>query len=187
MMQIPVGVSNRHVHLSQHHLDQLIGCDLTCYRQLRQPGQFAAEQKVDLVGPKGTLKNVRVLGPVRQHTQVEVSKTDAVRLGIEPPVRDSGKLENSPGIILAGPAGKVELECGVIIAHRHIHMPQDLARKHGLVDKQMVAVSCGGDRALTFSAVLVRVNADYALEFHVDIDEANAALLSTGDTVKLEL
>lgn len=185
-MKIPVGVSNRHIHLSRAHLEQLFGSELTCYRELKQPGQFAAEQKVDLSGPKGTINNVRVLGPLREHTQVELSRTDSVRLGINPPVRDSGHLENTPGITVTGPRGKIELDNGVIIAQRHIHVPQDLADKHGLKDREIVSVCCGGIRALSFGQVLVRVSKNYALEFHVDIDEANAALLTNDDSVSLE-
>ncbi len=185
-MQIPVGVSNRHIHLSKDHIIRLFGCDLIRYRDLKQPGQFAAEQKLHLVGPKGKISNIRVLGPDRPQSQLEISKTDAVALGIEPPVRDSGNIENSPGLTLVGPAGQVELEQGVIIAHRHIHMPQKLAEEQGFEDKTMVSVRTQGPRAVTFHQVLLRVSDKFALEFHVDIDEANAALLQTGDKVTLE-
>lgn len=185
-MKIPVGVSNRHIHLSSEDIIALFDCDLTNYRDLKQPGQFAAEQKLDLLGPKGRINNVRVLGPARPQSQLEISKNDAVALGIDPPVRDSGNIKNSPGLTLVGPAGQVELEEGVIIAHRHIHMPREVAEREGLKDKTMVSVRTDGLRSLTFHQVLLRVSDKFALEFHVDTDEANAALLKTGDTVILE-
>lgn len=187
MFKIPVGVSNRHVHLSQKDLDALFGpgAVLTKFKDLGQPGQYAAEEKVNLVGPKGTIPGVRVLGPVRGQTQVEISRTDSFFLGLKPPLRDSGNLEGSEGLTLQGPAGSVQLEEGVIFAQRHIHLPPQLAEEQGLADGQLVSVSCAGPRALTFDRVLVRVSPQYKLEFHVDVDEANAALLNNGDEVAL--
>ena len=187
MLSIPVGVSNRHIHVAEEDMISLFGPNyiLKRFKDLKQPGQYAAEEKVDLIGPRGSIGNVRVLGPTRGQTQIEVSRTDAIKLGINPPVRDSGDLKGSAGITLKGPYGSVDLENGVIIAHRHIHITPDLAETHGLKDKQMVAVSCPGARALTFEQVLVRVSSKYSLEFHIDIDEANAALLESGDEVTL--
>ena len=187
MLKIPVGVSNRHVHLSQKDLEVLFGPgkDLTKFKDLAQPGQYAAEEKVDLVGPKGTIASVRVLGPTRRQTQVEISRTDSFTLGIKPPLRDSGNLCGSAAMSLRGPAGTLQLQEGVVLALRHIHITPELAQKHGLEDGQMVSVSCNGPRALTFDQVLVRVSGQYSLEFHVDVDEANAALLNNGDDVIL--
>lgn len=188
MLKIPVGVSNRHIHVAEKDMVTLFGPDyqLKHFKDLKQPGQYAAEEKVDLIGPKGTIGNVRVLGPTRGQTQIEVSRTDAIKLGINPPVRDSGDLKGSASITLKGSHGSVDLEEGVIIAHRHIHITPDLAEQYGLKDKEMVSVACSGERALTFEKVLVRVSDKFSLEFHVDIDEANAALLNTGEEVTLK-
>lgn len=185
MLKIPVGVSNRHVHVSEKDMVTLFGSGngLTKFKDLAQPGQYAAEEKVDIVGPKGSIDGVRVLGPTRGQTQIEISRTDSFRLGLKPPVRDSGDLQGSEPITLKGPQGSVELREGVIIAQRHIHITPELAEKYGLKDKQMVAVTCDGPRALTFGNVLVRVSDKFSLEFHVDVDEANAAFLNNGDEV----
>lgn len=184
---IPVGISNRHVHLSQEDLDVLFGADhqLQELKPLSQPGQFAAEEVVTLVGPKGRIDKVRILGPVRKSTQIEISQTDAIKLGINPPVRDSGDLEGSPGLSLVGPIGEVKQTKGVILACRHIHMPTGDARRFGLSDKDRVDVMTEGDRAVVFKGVLIRVSDSYALEMHLDTDEANAALLRNGDSVLL--
>ncbi|HPZ22910.1 MAG TPA: phosphate propanoyltransferase [Bacillota bacterium] len=188
MLEIPVGVSNRHIHLCQEDFEALFGADseLSKAKDLGQPGQFAAEEKVDICGPKGTIKGVRVLGPFRGHSQVEISRTDAFKLGISPPVRDSGNLAGSAPITLNGPAGSLQLKEGVILAQRHIHMTPDLAKQYRLTDGQMVSVSCDGPRALTFHQVLVRISPAYSLEFHIDTDEANSAMLNSGDVVTLE-
>jgi putative phosphotransacetylase len=182
------GVSARHLHLSQEHLEKLFGpgATLTCYKDLRQPGQFACEEKVSIVGPKGTFENVRVLGPVRKETQIEISLTDSLKLGLTPPVRDSGDVEGTPGVELIGPKGRVKLERGLMIAKRHIHMLPEDAEYYGVKDKDLVAVLCDtkGRKAVLMD-VLVRVNPNYALEFHVDTDESNAVLLKTGDLVHI--
>ncbi|MDK2786224.1 MAG: putative phosphotransacetylase [Thermotoga sp.] len=183
---IIVGVSNRHVHLSREDLETLFGkgYELTPVKELRQPGQYAAKETVTIVGPKGAIENVRVLGPVRKETQVEISRTDAFRLGVRPPVRDSGDLEGTPGIVIIGPNGILVKEKGVIIAKRHIHMHPKDAEHYGVKDKDIVKVIVeNGDRRLIFDDVLIRVREDFALEFHVDTDEANAAMLNTGDLV----
>jgi len=187
VLKIPAGVSNRHVHLSQQDLETLFGKgkELTKSKDLGQPGQYAAEEKVDLIGPKGTIAGVRVLGPVRGQTQAEISRTDSFKLGLKPPVRDSGNLTGSEPVTLMGPAGSIQLKEGVILALRHIHITPALAEKHGLKDGQMVSVSCTGPRALTFGEVLVRVSPKYSLEFHLDVDEANGAMLNNGDEVLL--
>jgi len=184
---IPVGVSARHVHLSKEHLEVLFGpgYELTEFRKLSQPGQFAANEKVNLVGPKGRIDGVRVLGPVRSNTQVEVSLTDAYRLGVNPPVRDSGNVENSAGLTIEGPKGSIAIEQGTILAQRHIHFSPEDAAAFGVRDKQIVRVKVAGDRALVFDNVLCRVSPQFVTEFHIDTDEANAALLTTGSFVEL--
>ncbi|MDI3495298.1 MAG: putative phosphotransacetylase [Pseudothermotoga sp.] len=183
---IPTGISNRHVHLSQEDLEILFGAgyELTPIKDLGQPGQYACQETVIIVGPKGAIEKVRVLGPVRKETQIEISRTDAFKLGVNPPVRDSGLLDGTPGITLVGPKGAVVKEKGVILAKRHIHMTPEDAQKYGVRDKELVAVYCkGNDRELIFKDVLVRVSPKYALEFHVDTDEGNAAMLNNGDFV----
>lgn len=184
---IPVGVSNRHIHLSAGHLETLFGTGhtLTFEKDLKQVGEFAAKETVTLVGPKGVIRGVRVLGPVRNFTQIELSRTDGFSLGIAPPVRDSGDIEGSAGIVVVGPAGAVTLKQGVICAARHIHMQQADAQRLGVADKDRVTVEVGGLRGGTFHNVLVRISADFRLEFHIDTDEANAAELKNGDIVTL--
>lgn len=183
---VSTGISARHVHLSDEHLTVLFGegSTLTKVKDLSQPGQFASNEFVDIVGPKGTLANVRILGPTRKNTQVEISKTDSFKLGVKPPVKDSGDVEGTPGVILRGPKGELEIDEGVILALRHIHMTPDDAERLGVQDGQMVQVEVEGPRALTFKEVVIRVRDDFALDFHVDTDEANAAGLSNGTTVK---
>jgi putative phosphotransacetylase len=186
--EIVVGVSNRHVHLSQEDLEVLFGegYELHPIKDLKQPGQYAAEEVVTLVGPKGSIEKVRVLGPVRKETQIEISQTDAFKLGVKAPVRDSGDLDGTPGIKIVGPKGEVETKKGLILAKRHIHMLPEDAETYGVKDKDLVYVVVeSGDRKLIFGDVLVRVSPKYALEFHVDTDEANAALIKTGDIVKI--
>ncbi|MFA9594885.1 phosphate propanoyltransferase [Citrobacter telavivensis] len=174
---IPLGVSNRHIHLNAEDYARLFpGHPISEKKGLLQPGQYAAEQTVTLVGPKGQLKNVRLLGPLRSTSQVEISRTDARTLGIAVPLRMSGNLNGTPGIRLVSPFGEVELPSGVIVAQRHIHMsPLDaliLRVAHG--DSVSVAIE-GTDRRLIFDNVAVRVSPDMRLEMHIDTDEANAA------------
>lgn len=184
---IPVGLSNRHIHLSQADLDVLFGegYELTKFKDLSQPGQYAANEKVDVVGTKGTLKGVRILGPVRKETQIEISLADGFVLGVNPPVRDSGDLIDSPGVKVVGPKGEVTIDKGVIAAARHIHMHTSDAEKFGVADKDVVSVRVGGKRGLVFDNVLVRVHKEYALEMHVDVEEGNAAGLKNGSMVEL--
>ena len=186
-LTIPVGVSNRHVHLSQQDLAILFGgtANLTKSKELSQPGQFACAETLTLVGPRGVIENVRVLGPVRTATQVEISAADGFRLGIKPPVRDSGDLEGSAQATLVGPKGAVSLPQGVVVAARHIHMHDNDAFRFGVRDKQKVCVRVNGERGLIFEEVLVRVSSSFSLEFHVDLDEANAAGLGNNDRVML--
>ncbi len=175
--KITIEVSARHVHLTKDDLYELFGEGYVLNKRdnLSQPGQFAAEETVTLVGPKSKIEKVRILGPVRTQTQVEISKTDGYKLGISAPVRDSGNLEDSPGAILEGPKGKVELEKGVIYALRHIHASTDEAEELKLKDKDIISVETKGDRSVTFHSVLVRTNPNFKLAFHIDTDEANTA------------
>jgi len=185
--KIPVGLSNRHLHLSQKDLETLFGREakLTNLRDLSQPGQFAANETIALVGPKGRMDKVRVLGPVRKETQVEVSKTDSYILGIRPPVRISGDIKGSSGMRIIGPKGEIDLKEGVIIAQRHIHMSPNEARSFGVKDGDIVKVKIPGERALIFDNVMIRSGSTHRLDFHIDIDEANAAGLSQGDLVEI--
>lgn len=181
---VPVGLSNRHAHLSKAHIEVLFGegYELTKFKDLSQPGQYAANEKITVVGPKGSLE-MRVLGPARNESQVEISLTDGFVLGVVPPVRDSGDINDSPGCKLVGPKGEVVIEKGVIAASRHIHMHTSDAEAFGLKDKDIVSVKTEGKRGLVFDNVLVRAHETFALEFHLDIDEGNAAGLKNGDKV----
>ena len=186
--KVKVGISNRHVHLSKGDLEKLFGegYQLTNIKDLSQPGQFAADETVTLVGPKGVLQRVRVLGPTRANTQVEISRTDAFALGVKPPVRDSGQHEGSAGqVTVVGPQGAITLSKGVILAKRHVHMTPADATRFGVKDKDVVKIRCGGDRGLIFDQVLVRVGENFALDCHLDTDEANAAMLNNGDEVEV--
>ena len=186
--KIPVGISARHLHISQEHLDMLYGKghQLKPVKDLGQPGQFACEETVDLVTEKGSFKKVRILGPVRPKTQIELALTDAMKLGLKIPVRDSGDHSGSPGLTLVGPKGEVKLEAGVIAACRHIHMTPADAAAYGVKDKEFVSVRVGdADRCLVFDKVLVRVHDSFALEMHLDTDEANAAAARNGDAVEI--
>ncbi|KUO51780.1 MAG: phosphate propanoyltransferase [Desulfitibacter sp. BRH_c19] len=184
---IPIGISNRHVHLSQGDLEALFGknVNLRIFKELSQPGQYACVETVTLVGPKGVIEKVRVLGPTRDKTQVEISLSDCFKLGVQAPIRDSGKLQGSVGLTLVGPAGAVTINEGTMIAARHIHMHTSDALKLGVKDGDKVNVKTSGQRVMVFLEVLVRVSDKYKLEMHVDIDEANAASLKNGDTVQL--
>lgn len=185
---IPIGVSAHHLHLSQEHLEVLFGPghELTPRTPLAQPGQFASEEQIALVGPRGRIDRVRVLGPVRSKTQVEISRTEEYRLGIDAPVRMSGDLGGSPGLILEGPKDQVRLEEGVICAQRHIHMKPEDALRFGLRDGDVVSIRVEGERSVVFGDVTVRVSPKFQLEMHLDTDEANAAQVSNGDVGYLE-
>lgn len=180
---IPIAVSARHIHLTAEAVAQLFGegYTLTPFRPLSQPGQYACEEKLNLVGPKGRIDGVRILGPTRPKCQVEISRTDEFKLGVDAPVRPSGHVENSPGITLEGPQGTLTLTEGLICAWRHIHMTPDDADRFGLKDKDVVDVAVDTDaRDLIFGDVMVRVSPKYATEMHIDTDEANAAGLGRG-------
>ncbi len=180
---IPIAISARHVHLNRKAIDILFGVNhqLQVHKNISQPGQYACKEKVDLVGPKRTIKGVRLIGPPRPKVQIEISRTDEFVLGIDAPVRDSGDVANSPGITLVGPAGRLTIEEGVICARRHIHMRPEDAQRFKVSDKDVVDVRIDSDgRDLTFGDVLVRVSSRYALEMHIDTDEANAAEIGPG-------
>jgi len=177
---IPIGVSNRHLHVSEKDFKSLFpGEELQVMKWLKQPGEFAAQQTVTVVGNKGQIERVRILGPYRSATQLELSKTDARTLGVEPHIRMSGELLQTPGLTLKTNAGEVKLEQGVIVAKRHIHMPSHLASKFQVSHGEEVSVQVKSDqRALIFDGCVVRVGDDFALEMHIDTDEANAANVS---------
>jgi putative phosphotransacetylase len=184
---IPVGVSNRHLHLSQADLAALFGPGyrLTEMKALSQPGQYAAVETVALAGPKGAFQKVRVLGPVRPSSQVEISRSDAFALGIKPPVRLSGDLSGAADIAVIGPFGTLVMKNTVIVAQRHIHITPADARLFGVSDGDMVAVEVGAARRAVFHETAVRVSAAAALELHLDTDEANAAGVSGQTTARL--
>ena len=188
MAKVLLETSARHIHLSQEHVDILFGAghQLTHKKDLSQPGQFACEERVTVVGPKRELKNVSILGPVRKESQVELSATDARSIGLNAPVRESGVLEGSAPCKLVGPAGEVDLEYGVIVAKRHIHITPEDAQAFGVSDKEIVKVKAASEgRSLIFDDVVVRVSASYATAMHIDTDEANACGGATvGEIVK---
>lgn len=186
---IPVGVSNRHVHLDRRAMDALFGpgSELTHKKDLGQPGQYAAEETVTLKGPKGTLERVRVLGPLRERPQVEILVGDGFAIGVNPPVRESGQLAATPGITLLGPKGSIQLPDGVIAALRHIHMSPEDALRFGVADRQMVRVALDGIRGGVLHNTVVRVSDRFALELHVDTEEANALGIQNGDRVRLSV
>ncbi|MCW0137126.1 phosphate propanoyltransferase [Escherichia coli] len=181
-----MGVSNRHVHLCREDMDILFGygSTLTRSKALKQPGQYAAEEMVKLRGPKGELNKVRVLGPLRNATQVEISVADGFALGTKAPVRMSGDLLDSPGIEIIGPKGRVVKHNGMIVAWRHIHISPEEAELHGLHDGMEIDVQTNGPRGGVLSHVVVRVTADAVLELHIDMEEANGVGLRNGDTVR---
>ena len=178
---IELEASGRHVHVTAQQAQQLFGHGLTPQRDLSQPGQFLARERVTVIGPKGSFQNVAVLGPERDCAQVEISLTDGKILGITPPVRPSGSVSGSPGAILVGPCGQVAIREGVIAAQRHIHMHPKDAQIFGVQDKQMVRLQTFTDRPLVFEDVLVRVSPSFATYAHLDYDEANACGYRSAD------
>lgn len=182
-LTIGIEASGRHVHLSRHDLEALFGAgyQLNRVKELSQPGQFACAERVTLEGPKGSIPNVVILGPERPESQVEISLTDGVALGITPPVRISGDVSGTPGIVLRGPAGEITLKQGVIAAKRHIHMTPEDARRWGLSDKQDIRLRTLTSRPVTFEAVEVRVSPKFSTAVHLDYDEANACGFHRGD------
>ena len=185
---IPVGVSNRHIHLSVEDLETLFGkgYELTPIKELSQPGQFACKELLTIVGPSmRPIENVRVLGPERSASQVEISKTDSYVLKVKPPVRESGKISGSAPITIIGPKGVVSLSEGCIIANRHIHMSESDGAAFGVKDGDTVTIDTFGSRRTRWFDVQIRVHRDFRLEMHVDTDDANAAGLANGDKVKI--
>ena len=184
MSKFIVETSARHVHVTKEDLETLFGAghELTVKSWLSQPGQFASEEQVDVVGPKNTLKRVRILGPVRPATQVELSLTDARSIGVTAPVRESGDIAGSGACKLVGPCGEVEVAEGVIAAKRHIHMTPADAAYYGVQDGQSVRVTANTARPVTFDNVMIRVSEKFALAMHIDFDEANACCLGKADT-----
>ena len=178
---VEIEASGRHVHLTEEQVMTLFGHGLTPSKPLSQPGQFAARERVTVVGPKGELKNVAVLGPARKEGQVELSLTDARVLGLTVPIRQSGDVKDSPGVNLFGPAGQLRLARGAIAAQRHIHLPPADAARFGVKDKQVVKLQTFTARPLIFDDVLVRVSPDFAPRVHLDYDEANACGFAPGD------
>jgi acetate kinase len=178
----PVEVSAHHIHLTQEHVEALFGKghQLTKHADLSQPGQFACKEQLVIVGPKGRIERVRVLGPTRNFSQVEIAMTEQFKLGVHPPIRESGDIKDTPGCVLEGPAGNVKLDRGVICALRHVHMTPEDALRYGVRDKSFVRVRVDGDRELVFGDVLVRVSPSFALAMHIDTDEGNAANVKTG-------
>ena len=182
---VPLEASGRHVHVTERQAKSLFGHGLTFQRELSQPGQFLAKERVTIRGPKGEFQNVAVLGPERKEGQVEISLTDGRVLGITPPVRPSGSVVGSPGITILGPEGSVELSQGVICAQRHIHMTPEDAIRWGVTDGQIVKLKCFTDRPTVFEELLVRVSPQFATYVHLDYDEANACGFQNGDLGRL--
>ena len=184
---VVVGVSNRHIHLSQEDFEILFGKGHTLARmkEMKQPGQFAAEETVTIQGPKGKFEGVRILGPLRKETQVEISISDSFKLGVKPPVRESGKLDGTPGVKIIGPKGEVTKKYGVIVAGRHVHMPKFIADIKGYKDGDIVNIETCGERKVLLYNVLMRVGDNMAKEIHLDMDEANASGLKNDDYVKI--
>lgn len=178
---VELEASGRHVHVTKEQAQVLFGHGLTPKRPLSQPGQFLANERVTVLGPKGEFQNVAVLGPERKEAQIEISLTDGRTLGITPPVRQSGSVQGSPGAVLSGPKGRITLQQGVIAAQRHIHVHSGDAGKLGVKDKQLVKLQTFTDRPAVFADVLVRVSPDFATYVHLDYDEANACGMKPGD------
>ena len=185
--EVPVGISNRHVHLSQADLDTLFGqgYKLTPIKDLSQPGQFACKETVTIVGPKGAIEKVRVLGPVRGKSHIEILASDGFKLGIKAPTKLSGDLTGTPGITIVGPKGAVQTAEGVIVAQRHIHMTPRDAENYGVHDGQIVKISVEGPRGGVYGNVVIRATDTSALECHIDTEEANAMGVDSSTIVKI--
>lgn len=186
-MKVQVGISNRHVHLTKEHLEILFGenYNLENIKDLKQPGQFASSSLVTIKTEKNEIKNVRVLGPVRDYTQVEISKTDAFKLGLNPPVRESGNVEGSEPITIVGPSGTLNLEEGCIIADRHIHITPKQKEIYGFSNKDKVNVLLGGEKGGILFNVSLKVSEQSYFELHIDLDDANAHLVNQNDIVEI--
>lgn len=186
--EIPVGISNRHIHLSQQDLNKLFGDNyqLTKLKDLSQPGQFACKETIILCGPRGSIAKVRILGPVRTQTQIEILASDTFKLGVKAPIRLSGHLEGTPGITIVGPNGSVETGCGLIIAQRHIHMLPQQANEFGVHDGDNVAIEFDGVRGGILNNVIIRAKENSGLECHIDTEEANALGVKPGTMIKIK-
>lgn len=187
-VKVPVGISNRHIHLTREHIDVLFGkaYQLQPLKELSQPGQYACKEVLTIVGPSlRPIEKVRVLGPERSASQVEISRTDSYLLKVKPPVRESGAVKASAPITIIGPCGVVSLKEGCIIANRHVHMSEEDGVKFGIKDGDYVTVDADGERRTRFYDVQVRVSKKFRLEMHLDTDDANAAGLHNGDTVSV--
>lgn len=184
---VPAGISNHHVHLSAEDLEKLFGkgYQLKEIRPLSQPKQFVAEEKVDISGPKGIIKGVRVLGPVREQTQVEIMVSDSYLIGKPAVVRMSGDLNDTPGVCITGPKGTIELQNGLIVAARHLHLSGKQAEEMELQDGDIINLAVPGRRAMVLQNVVVRAGSDHEMELHLDIDEANAAQIKNGDILEI--
>jgi putative phosphotransacetylase len=185
--EVPINLSNRHIHLSEKDLEKLFGkgYNLTSIKDLSQPGQFACDECVDIEGPKGTMKNIRILGPTRPDTQIELLLADTYKLGIPPIIKESGDIAGSPGLKITGPKGSIDVKEGAIVAARHIHMSNQDALEYGLKDKDVVSVEVPGMRGIVFNNVLVRVGDKYSLDMHIDTEEGNAAGIKNGTLGKI--
>lgn len=187
-MSVPIGISNRHIHLSREHVDVLFGkgYQLQKLKDLSQPGQFACKETLTIIGPSmRSIEGVRVLGPERSSTQVEISRTDSFQLKVKPPVRESGKISGSAPMTIIGPRGVVTIDEGCIIANRHIHMSLEDGQRFGVKDCDYVTVDLLGERKSRFYDVQIRVHKDFRLEMHIDTDDANAAGVKNGDKVTI--
>ena len=184
-MKVTVGVSNHHVHLTKDDCMKLFGyTDLKVRNMLNQPGQFASLEKVNIIGPKNKLENLVVVGPLRDYTQVEVSKTDAWHIGIEPPIRDSGEIEGASLVTIVGPVGHIEKECA-IIANRHIHVDKNILIEKNLLGKKEVSIKISGEKSGIINHVHLKETDEAYFELHLDTDDANAFLLKTGDQLEI--
>lgn len=186
-MRVTIGISNHHVHLTKEHLELLFGkgYELTPLRSINQPGQFASVEQVTIETKKNIIENVRILGPVRPYTQVEISKSDAIKLGLNPPVRDSGELKGSEAVTIIGPKGKIKLEEGCILATRHIHMTDEKRQELGLTNITKVKVKINTEKGGIMNNVGIKVTDDAYYEMHIDTDDANAFLLKNQDEVEI--
>jgi propanediol utilization protein len=184
---VPLGISNRHVHLSEKDLESLFGkgAELSKIKDLSQPGQFACKECVTLVGPKGCIENVRILGPTRPQTQIELLAGDCFKLGVKAPLKMSGKLDGTAGLVICGPKGSENLREGVIVAKRHIHMTPEDAERFNCTDNEIVKVECCGERGGILDNVVVRVTKASKLDFHIDTEEANGMGIKDSDKVKI--
>jgi len=186
-MFIEVGISARHVHLSSKDIDILFGTNyqLTVFKDLKQLGQFAANEKVEIIGPKGALKNVRILGPDRKKSQVELSATDCIKIGVPVVLRDSGDHNETPSVKIIGPEGIIELDGGVMVASRHMHVSTETSIKEGINNGDILCAKVTGEREVVFGNVLARVDEKFVDEIHLDTDEANASFVKNNQKIEV--